>query len=67
MSVERAVDRLVECASRLYYRHWGQWELLAIGLAALLLFVMAFRTHRKAAANARHLEEHTPSKHLLKL
>ena len=67
MSIEHIVDRIVELASQLYYRQWEHWEVLGLGLAALILLAMAVRAHRKAAANAKHLQERTASSHLQKL
>ncbi|MEA3224889.1 MAG: hypothetical protein U9Q07_02990 [Planctomycetota bacterium] len=58
--IERIVDRLIDCAIRLYYRQWETWELLALALAALFLFIMVIRSRIRAAANAKHLQERTP-------
>ncbi|MEA3225692.1 MAG: hypothetical protein U9Q07_07040 [Planctomycetota bacterium] len=59
--IERIVNRLIEGAARFYHRRWEPWELLALGLATLLLLIMAVRAHRKAAANEKHLRERTPN------
>ncbi|MHC4120297.1 MAG: hypothetical protein ACYSWO_22615 [Planctomycetota bacterium] len=67
MSVERIVDRLIECVLGLYNRRWEPWEVLALGVAGLVVILTAIRMHRKATANAKHLRQRTPSGHLLKL
>lgn len=67
MAIERIVDKLIKCAEGLYYRRWERWELLALGMAVLLLLLMAVRAQRMASAKEKHLRERTPDKRLQKL
>jgi len=67
MNIELMVDKLVRRAELLYYRRWESWELLALGLAAILVIVLAIRSHRKAAQTEKHLHERTPDERLQKL
>ena len=57
MTIERIVDRLIDCAMRLHYRQWKRWELLALGSAALFLLASAVRVRRKIAASEKHRRE----------
>lgn len=60
MAIERIVDRIIEYATRLYYRQWELWEVLVLGGVGLIIIVMIVRAHRKTANAKRHLHERTP-------
>jgi len=60
MTVERIINRLLEFFSRLYYRQWGRWELMAIAIAASVILILMVRAHLKVAANDRRLRERSP-------
>ena len=63
MTIERIVNRLIDCAMRLHYRQWERWELLALGSLALFLLVSAVRVRRKIAASEKHRQEHAAEIH----
>jgi hypothetical protein len=60
MTVERIISRLSEFFSRLYYRQWETWELMAIAIAASVILILTVRAHLKVAANDRRLRERSP-------
>ena len=59
MNTERIVNRLTDFVLRFYHRQWEQWEVLALGLVALFLIVMAVKARREVAANKKHVRERT--------
>lgn len=60
MTVERIINRLLELSSRLYYRQWERWELLAIGITVLAILILMVRAHFKVAANAKRFRQRSP-------
>ena len=60
MTVEGIIYRLSDIFSRLYYRRWERWELLAIAVVASVILILMIRAHLKVAANARRLRERSP-------
>ena len=60
MDLERIIDRVSGVFLWLYYRRWERWELIAIGIAALVILILIVRAHLKVAANERRLRERSP-------
>jgi len=60
MSIDRIINRLSEFFSWLYYRQWERWELLAIAVATLVLFIIIVQAHLNVAANKKRLRERSP-------
>jgi hypothetical protein len=60
MTVNGIIDRLSGFFSWLYYRRWERWEILAIAIAALVVFILMVRAHLKVAADAKRFRERSP-------
>ena len=60
MDVERIIDRVTGFFLWLYYRQWERWELIAIGIAALVILILIVRAHLKVAANEKRLRDRSP-------
>ncbi|MEJ2703553.1 MAG: hypothetical protein P8Z79_14035 [Sedimentisphaerales bacterium] len=60
MAIERIVDRIIKSVTWLYYRQWKVWEVLVLGMVALIALMIVVRAHRKTMTADRHLHERTP-------